>query len=75
MAVYRVGITVYCALAALWLHVAESAAVVAMDDGSLRLLALTTGQVDGYSTSIVQPQPGWWVGVWVRERAWSGLGG
>lgn len=69
MALYRVALSACCVLAAVWLHSGESAAIAAMDDGSLRLLSLTTGHVYGYSTGIVQPKAGGWVsgqgGRWV----------
>ena len=57
MAVYRIKVSLYCILAALWLP-GDPAALLGMDDGSLRRLALTTGRAEGCTTSIVQPVSG-----------------
>ena len=57
MPVYRIALSLYCILAALWLP-GESAALLGSDDGSLRRLALTTGRADGFTNSVVKPESG-----------------
>ena len=55
--VYRMALSACCVLSAAWLA-DEPAALAGLDDGSLRLLALTTGRVDGYSAALVKPESG-----------------
>lgn len=54
MPVYRINVSLYCILAAIWLP-GEPAALLGLDDGSVRRLALTTGRGDSVTTCIVQP--------------------
>lgn len=57
MPVYRIAVSLYCILAALWLP-GEPSTLMGLDDGSVRRLALTTGRAEGNTTSIVQPLSG-----------------
>ena len=57
MPVYRIALAAYCVLTALWLP-DGAAALVGADDGSLRLVHLTTGAVQGYYSALVKGESG-----------------
>ncbi len=57
MPVYRIALASNCAMTAQWLP-DGSAALMGFDDGSLRVVFLTTGTVQGYSTAVVKPESG-----------------
>ena len=55
--VYRIALAAYCVLTALWLPDGD-AALVGADDGSLRLVHLATGVVQGYYSALVKSESG-----------------
>ena len=57
MPLYRIALASNCAMTALWLPDGE-AALMGFDDGSLRIVFLTTGAVQGYSTNLVKAESG-----------------